>query len=76
MFRLGGKLRFDKKKKKKFYLGLFEIFPFENWRFLRFWGIWGTRLSITPANKVHARKRFEYYIPILQEVLLPSIPKL
>ena len=28
------------KKKKKFYLGLFEIFPFENWRFFHFGEFW------------------------------------
>ena len=73
---LGGKLRFDQKKKKKFYRGLFEIFSFENWRFLRFGGILGILLSINPANKVHTRKFFHYNFPILQEILLPSTPKL
>ena len=53
-------------KKKKIYLGLFEIFLFENWRFL------GILLSINPANKVHTRKCFNYNFPIL----LPSTPKL
>ena len=46
-------------KKKIFFLGFFEIFPFENWRFLHLGWIFGI-LSINPANKVHSRKCFDY----------------
>ena len=53
MLRLGGKLRFHQ---KNIYLGVFEIFLFENWQFLRFGGTSSILLSISPANKVHTRK--------------------
>ena len=63
MFRLSGILRFD--QKKEIYLALFEVFPFENWQLLRFWGILGILLSINPAKEVHTKKCFDYNFSIL-----------
>ena len=65
MVSLGGQLHLDKKK-REFYFGLFEIFPFENWQFLCFEEILGIPLSVNLANKVHTRKCLDYNFLILQ----------